>query len=293
VSGQPVAFQATDGFALSGHWFGDAASARAGVLLVPAMGVAQRFYADLGEWLAAHDLLVLSFDYRGIGASRPAGHARSLRGLKADVLAWAERDVAAALALMAQALGPQRPIHWLGHSLGGQIFALVPGHERVSSVMAVAAGSGYFGHYPPRLRRQSRWLWWVVAPAAVALAGYFPGRRLRMLDDLPAGAIRQWRRWCLSPEYLMSEGGRERRERYAAVRTPMLVMSFTDDEYMSAPSIDALHGWYAGAPRQPRRIAPAQAGLEGIGHFGFFRERTGRQRLWPELLHWIDRQETA
>lgn len=293
MTARPVSFQATDGFALSGHWHGDATQARAGVLLVPAMGVPQRFYADLAGWLAGHSLLVLSFDYRGIGASRPLAHARSLRGLKTDVRTWAERDTAAALALLAQALGPGRRIHWLGHSLGGQIFGLVPGHERVASVMAVASGSGYYGHYPPKLKRQSRLLWWLVAPTAVALAGYFPGRRLRMLDDLPAGAIRQWRRWCLSPEYLMSEGGREWRERYASITTPMLVMSFTDDEYMSARSIESLHGWYAGAARQARRIAPAEAGLPGIGHFGFFRERIGRPRLWPELIHWIDKQETA
>ncbi len=292
MTGQAVAFQATDGFELSGHWFGDAASARAGVLLVAAMGVPQRFYADLGRWLAAHGLLVLSFDYRGIGSSRPAAYANSLRGLKTDVLVWAERDTAAALALLAAALPAERPIHWLGHSLGGQIFGLVPGHERVASVIAVASGSGYLGHYPPRLKRRSRWLWWVVAPTAVAALGYFPGRRLRMLHDLPAGAIRQWRRWCLSPEYLMSEGGRAWRERYASLRTPMLLLSFTDDEYMSSRSIDALHDWYAGAPRQRRRIAPSDAGLDGIGHFGFFRERNGRLRLWPELLHWIDRQET-
>ena len=45
------------------------------VLIVSAMGVPQRFYADFAEWLASQGHAVMSFDYRGVGESRPAAHA--------------------------------------------------------------------------------------------------------------------------------------------------------------------------------------------------------------------------
>jgi predicted alpha/beta hydrolase len=90
-------FDAADGFSLRGELYGDAALAKGGVLIAPAMGVNQRYYADLSRWLADRGYLVLSFDYRGIGSSRPEEMKHSLRGLDANVHTWAKYDAAAAL----------------------------------------------------------------------------------------------------------------------------------------------------------------------------------------------------
>jgi predicted alpha/beta hydrolase len=122
-------------------------------------------------------------------------------------------------------------------------------------------------------------LWYVAAPLAVALFGYFPGKRLRKVGDLPAGVMEQWRRWCLSREYSASEG-EEARASYASVRAPMLALSFTDDEVVSDESIRQLHALYTAAPIEYRRISPHEIGVARIGHFGFFRAQFERT-LWP------------
>ena len=113
------------------------------------------------------------------------------------------------------------------------------------------------------------------------------GRRLRKVGDLPRGEMAQWRRWCLDPEYAVGAEGAAVRERYAAVRAPLVSISFTDDEYMSARNTASLHGFYSNAPQVARRISPADAGVPRIGHFGFFRERLAeplwRRYLLPEL----------
>src|SRR5262245_61297245 len=100
-SGRLVAGSATittaDGFDLAAQTFGDATSCRAGVLLVGAMGVDQQYYAAFAEWLAGQGFFVVTFDYRGIGDSRPARFRESLRGFHADVSTWATRDVPAAV----------------------------------------------------------------------------------------------------------------------------------------------------------------------------------------------------
>jgi predicted alpha/beta hydrolase len=282
----PVRFPAADGFELSGTFYPAAGAAKAALLIVPAMGVSQRYYADFAQWLAGQGFAVLSFDYRGMGASRPPAHRKSLKGLQADVLTWAERDTAAALDWLDRQVGAHTPIHWLGHSLGGQIFGLVPNRGRVSRMVTVGTGSGYWLQNAPPLRRYVWWLWYVVAPLALKLCGYFPGRSLKKVGDLPHGVMAQWRRWCLHRDYLMGEGGAAWRERYAAVRTPILSLSFTDDEFMSAQNTAALHGFYANAPREMRRIAPADVGARRIGHFGFFR-RQFADRLWAQVPHWL------
>jgi predicted alpha/beta hydrolase len=251
------------------------------------MGVAQAYYADFASWLASQGYAVLSFDYRGMGASRPAAYERSLRGFPADVVTWAERDAGAAVERLERELetsGAARRIHWLGHSLGGQIVGLLPDASRLGAVVTVASGSGYWRENARRLRRSVWALWYLVAPLAVTLAGYFPGRRLRKVGDLPAGVMSQWRRWCLSPDYMMGEGGAPLRARYAQVRNPMLSLSFTDDEFMSARNIESLHAFYTSAPRQMIRIAPRDVGEPRIGHFGFFRARVERSLWRPYLL---------
>ena len=285
-----IAVPTADGFTLGGRLYGDPAAARAGVLIAPAMGVAQAYYSDFAAWLAGQGYAVLSFDYRGMGASRPAAYERSLRGFAADVVTWAERDAGAAVERLERELAASgaasRRIHWLGHSLGGQIVGLLPDTSRLGAVVTVASGSGYWRENARRLRRSVWALWYLIAPLAVTLAGYFPGRRLRKVGDLPAGVMAQWRRWCLSPDYMMGEGGAPLRARYAQVRNPILSLSFTDDEFMSARNIESLHAFYAGAAREMRRIAPQEIGVAAIGHFGFFRSRFASS-LWPQVAQFL------
>src|SRR5512145_1984756 len=240
------------------------------------MGTRQDFYVPLARWLAARGFAALTFDYRGTGRSLRS----PLRAAVADLLDWARLDCAAALDALA-ARAPGLPITWIGHSLGGQIIPFVPGFERVARAITVAAGIGYWPLYPWRLRWGAPWLWYVLVPASLALFGYFPGRRLRKIGDVPRRAMAQWRRWCLDPDY--AAGAERAHDRYAAVRTPIRALYFSDDELMSDRSVERLHALYAGAPRTMLRITPASAGVRRLGHFGFYREATGA-RLWREAL---------
>ena len=244
------------------------------------MGVPQTYYGDFADWLAREGFLAVTFDYRGVGSSRPRG----LRGFRTDILEWARLDCAAIIEALA-ARAPGAPITWVGHSLGGQILPFVPNRERVAKIIAVASGSGYWREHGAPMRRQAWLLWFVIAPAAIALCGYFPGRRLRIVGDLPANVMRQWRRWCLNAEYAM--GAESAGALYAAVRTPLASLSFHDDEFMSARNTESLLGFYANAPKAVKRLRPEDAGVKRIGHFGFFRATfegsLWRRHLLPEL----------
>jgi predicted alpha/beta hydrolase len=181
---------------------------------------------------------------------------------------------------------PGVPLYWIGHSLGGQILPFVPNRERLAKAITIAAGSGYWIENAVPLRRRVWFLWFFVAPLLTSLFGYFPGAKLGMVGDLPGGVLWQWRRWCLNPEYAVGDG-EEVRARYEAVRTPIVSLSFTDDELMSARNIESLHGFYAAAPRTMKRLAPRDVGVSRIGHFGFFRkdfqDSLWQQHLLPEL----------
>lgn len=282
IDPEPYDVLTEDGHVVKARFFRPEGAPSGAVLIVPAMGAQQTFYAPLAAWLASRGFLTATFDYRGVGASRTG----SLRGFTADILDWARLDAGAVVAaFLARAEG--LPLFWLGHSLGAQILPFVPNAERFSKIVTVAAGSGYWRENAPALKRRVWWLWFFLVPVSLRLCGYFPGRRLRKVGDLPKGVMAQWRRWCLDPEYVVGVED-EARQRYARVTTPIVSFSFADDELMSARNIESLHGFYTGAKRTMNRLAPEDAGARRIGHFGFFRrEHEGalwRDRLLPELV---------
>lgn len=283
----PLTLPATDGYPLGATCFGAPSSARAGVLIVPAMGVSQAFYTPFAHWLSGQGFFALCFDYRGTGRSRHG----SLRGFEADVTRWAERDVAAMLAALHERL-PGRQVFWVGHSLGGQVLGLVPNRELVDAAVTVAAGSGYWRENSPALKRRVWALWYLVAPVALRLFGYFPGERLRLMGDLPKGVMAQWRAWSLHPEYAPGVEGAPVRRSFGQVRCPVYALSFTDDEFLSKRNVDTLHGFFVNARVERHHVAPGEVRVQRIGHFGFFREAM-QGPLWPRVGDWLAAQLEA
>lgn len=265
------------GQSIASQWYAPPSDIRGAALIVPAMGVEQRFYGAFASWLAERGYLVVTFDYLGMGQSRSG----PLRQVKANVVDWARHDCSAMLAAVAEAAG-ERPLYWIGHSLGGQILPFVEGRERICRAFSIASGSGYWRDNSAGLRGRAWLLWHFIAPLLTPLLGYFPGRRLGIVGDLPRGVIEQWRRWCLHPQYALGEG-EQVRSRFSAVHTPIVSLSFTDDEMMSLRSTEALLGFYRSAPKVNRRIAPEQLGVQRIGHFGFFRPQFA-ESLWEGYL---------
>ncbi len=252
------------------------------VLIGGAMGVRQEYYRPFASWLARQGYLALTFDYRGSGDSRP--HGGTLRGFDADLFDWARDTDTAIEALLERAGG--LPLYLIGHSLGAQLPGLLQQRERIAGLVSVAAGSGYWRDNAPALRRYVLYFWHVLVPLGTALCGYFPGRRIGKVGDLPKGVVLQWRRWCMHPQYHVGAEGVG--ERFAAARFPILALSMTDDELMTERGTHKLIGFYANAPRRVERIAPADVQARRIGHFGFFREQF-QASLWQRCAQLLQR----
>ena len=260
-----------------------AGAPRASIVIGGAMGVRQTFYEPFARWLAKQGFTVWSFDYRGSGDSLDGA---PLRSVKADLFDWA-RDYEAVIDTAKAAL-PGQPLYLLGHSLGAQLPGFLQKPEQVDGLISIAAGSGYWRENAPRLKRSVLYFWFVLVPLATRIWGYFPGRKLRKVGDLPRGVILQWRKWCLHPRYSVGAEGELAARSYARVRFPVLALSMTDDELMTLAGTQSLLSFYPGAPNALERIAPADVQARRIGHFGFFREQFS-QSLWPGLVERLQR----
>ena len=92
VSIRKLAIAAEDGFVLGASLYHPvAARARGTVILHGATAVPQSYYRHFASFLAERGLRVLTYDYRGVGRSRPA----QLRGFAATMTDWARLDAAA------------------------------------------------------------------------------------------------------------------------------------------------------------------------------------------------------
>ena len=239
-----------------------------------AMGVRQEFYAPLARFLAGEGIEVHTFDYRGTFASR----REKLAGFACDLMTWATQDLDA---MVARAAASGLPVFYLGHSLGGQLLGVLPSNASVRAAITVTAGSGWY-RYNDRMPLQVRLFWFAAIPSLTPLFGYFPGRALRMVGDLPAGVARQWRRWALHPDYIHSESPALAAS-FARVRAPIAGYSFEDDAIITRVAIDDLHRRYTQAAVERHHLHPRDLGRSRVGHFGFFAEAS-RDTLWRGML---------
>lgn len=273
-----ISFDTKDGTWIGARWYEPEGRARATVVIHGATATPQRYYAPFASALTERGLRVLTYDYRGIGESRP----RSLRRYRATMTEWAREDAQAAMDV---ASAFPEPILLVGHSFGGQLLGLIDLPDRVRSIVLVGAQLGYLGHWPLE-KRIAYWpLWNAVIPATVATFGYQPGF-LGLGVDLPGGVALEWARWCKSPNYLFDHHP-EARARFASIDRPVLFYSFTDDSYAPKAAVSAYLAKLERAPVVHRRFAPSMLGQDAIDHFGFFR-RGVVPSLWEEAIGFMD-----
>jgi predicted alpha/beta hydrolase len=262
--GESVVFEAADGYLLHGHHWpvADDDGRRPAVVLCAATGVAARYYGRYAAWLASHGLPVLTFDYRGIGASRYG----SLRGLRATKHDWGALDTDAAIRQLA-ALYPQRTRVGVGHSIGGFCLGLAPSNVLLSRLLLVGSQYAYWPDYAPAHRFGYFMRWHVLMPLLAATFGYFPGKRLGWLEDLPRGVALEWglRLW---PEFdrlyrwLPGASGKHdgdtARAAFAAFPGDVLACAAADDPYATPAAMQRLLDWFSTA-KNPSGAVPACA----------------------------------
>src|SRR5262245_19088040 len=117
VTSQELSVPADDGYALAATLYDPAprpAPEAPLVIVAPGAAILRRFYARFAAYLAERGATVLTFDYRAFGGSRRG----SLVGSAVRMRDWGILDVPGVLAWAARTY-PGRPIHWVGHSMGG------------------------------------------------------------------------------------------------------------------------------------------------------------------------------
>ena len=279
IVGQVCRIPAADGYPLAADVFRSPAAGKGTVIINAATAVHRRFYRHFAGALANAGYDAITYDYRGIGGSRP----ESLRGFAANAIDWGLLDMAGVVDWVRQEQGAER-VFLVGHSIGGQVAGMLPNQDAVDGMLTVSAQSGHW-----RLQgEEQKWLAMLhvhlTLPVLAYVFGYMPWSWYSGAEDLPKGVALDWARWCRDRKYLLGDDSLPL-DRFSSFRAPVLAYSFSDDKWGTPQAVDEMMAVYPNVER--RHVEPAQFDVSRIGHFGYFRRSASR--LWNDAIGWFDR----
>ena len=123
-----------DGFALNATVYDPGIRTESVVIINAATGVPRNFYKDYACHLREIGHLVVTYDYRGIGDSRPL----HLKGFPARMRDWAVLDMAGVVEWSSTYYNP-RFLFLIGHSIGGQAAGLITNSDKVTAMVTISA----------------------------------------------------------------------------------------------------------------------------------------------------------
>ncbi|MFH4618906.1 alpha/beta hydrolase family protein [Vibrio furnissii] len=274
----PTSFFTDDHYRIGGQLFTATSPLQGRIVVAGATGVPQGFYRRFAQFASGQGFETLTFDYRGIGESKPD----TLKGFDMDLLDWGKRDLAAAVEFMSQ---DDVPLFVIGHSYGGHAFGLLPNHHKVAGFYVYGTGAGWHGYMPLSEQIKVLTMWHVVLPALTWWKGYCAWNRLGMGEDLPKQAFHQWRYWCRFRHYFFDDPDMAGIETlYQSVRTPIVAANALDDRWAMPESRDAFVKHYSHASVTRVDLSPNLFGGK-IGHMGYFRKSA--EPLWQVTLDWF------
>jgi predicted alpha/beta hydrolase len=260
------------------------------VIINAATSVRCRHYSRFADYLFANGFDVITYDYRGIGESRPV----TLKGCEASWTDWGALDFEAMLKRAQREFSGQ-PIDVVGHSFGGCAAGLGKSGQVIRRLVTVGAQFAYWRDYAPAQRWRMFAKWHLLMPLLTRICGYFPGKRLGWLEDTPARVVRDWS--TPASRYEQRPSGRRLLQQsgrlpFANVRARTLAISISDDPYGTIPAIERLLDYFSHAHKTHLRIEPQDIGEQQVGHFAFFRSAY-QATLWPIALTWLQTGELA
>jgi predicted alpha/beta hydrolase len=280
---EKIKITANDGYVLHSVWMVPVGQFKGTVVINAATGVKKEYYQKFALYLVQCGYRVLTYDYRGIGASAPA----SLKNFKAQMHEWGTLDMNAVLDYLVQREQVE-DITWIGHSIGAQLMGLLNNRHCIGRVIAVSASIGYWNYFPFPYNIFTLSLWLFVGPPLTILKGYAPLKRMGWGESLPYGVYFEWRKWCLNRmhflPFLLRHTGQPV---FADFKAPITAIYASDDYIANRKTVQCLLNFYPQAPQAQIEISPREVGAKKIGHTGIFSSRF-QHTIWPTILTQIE-----
>lgn len=274
--------ETSDKFLIAVTSFGENNSTNKIIVISSAIGVPQKFYTKFATYLANKGYLVFTYDYRGIGQSKP----KSFKGFQAEFIDWADKDFMA-ISQYIEEMYPNHQKYLIGHSMGGIMLGLSRAFRVYEKFVTIGSQFGYIENFHDKDKLKIKTFFKVMIPLLTPIYGYFPSQKVNMGEPLPKGIAYNWKSIILGKDSILGYAN-QTQNFYTEIKQPMLIISLEDD-YIAPPKTVDLFATkvMVNAKKTRLNLVPKDYGLKFIGHMDFFREKN-KNELWSIPLDFIE-----
>ncbi|MEQ9147757.1 MAG: alpha/beta hydrolase [Cytophagales bacterium] len=252
-------------------------SAKASVLICPAMGITAKYYVHLATWISEQGYSVMVLDYQGTGLS---GSKRE-KNNNVTLQDWIKNIEITGQWLKMK--NPKTTLIFVGHSIGSQLFGFIEEIQLFDKAIFIASSTGYWkdGHSP------QKWINYfllnIILPLSNLIWGYTNAKFFGQGENYPKKVALKWRKWCINKDYLKIELNDEQKNNFNHFDGKITSLWFSDDNVANEITAPKLVALYKKAVVELVEIKPEDCKTNKIGHSGFL-SRKFKETLWRKFL---------
>lgn len=266
-----------DNYTLSAHLFEPQNSNRKFLLINSATGVKQQIYFSFAQFFSEQGFTVLTYDYRGIGLSKP----KKMKDFDASMRIWGTNDYKAVTHYIKTNYQDYHKF-CLGHSLGALILGMNKDSEMFEEFIFVGTQNAFVGNLKFRTKIEAYLGFGIAQPLSTKILGYFPGNWFGLGESLPAGSAFDWRTLILNKK--STNKLLEKVEDFSKkLNQKVFVIRAEDDAWLTDKGVRSLlEDTYPNMKPTYRLIKTSESEKNEIGHINFF--RSYNKKLWHIIL---------
>lgn len=269
-----------DQYQLSAHIFKPEKSNEKIILINSATGVKQQVYFSFAQFFAEQGFTVITYDYRGIGLSKP----EKMRNFKASMRTWGSKDFKRLTELVIEKF-PDYQKFCLGHSVGALIIGMNENSKVFERFIFVATQNAFIGNLKWKTKLEAFFGFGFAQPFFTELFGYFPAHWFGLGESLPKNCAYDWRTLILnrkSTGKLLLKTNDYSKE----LNQKVLVLYAEDDVWLTDKGVKSLlNDVYPNLKPDYRFLQTSESEKGEIGHVNFF--RSYNKKLWNIILNEI------
>lgn len=269
-----------DQYQLSAHIFKPEKSNEKIILINSATGVKQQVYFSFAQFFAEQGFTVITYDYRGIGLSKP----EKMRNFKASMRTWGSKDFKRLTEFVIENF-PNYQKFCLGHSVGALIIGMNENSKVFEKFIFVATQNAFIGNLKWKTKLEAFFGFGFAQPFFTELFGYFPAHWFGLGESLPKNCAYDWRTLILnrkSTGKLLLKTNDYSKE----LNQKVLVLYAEDDVWLTDKGVKSLlNDVYPNLKPNYRFLQTSESEKGEIGHVNFF--RSYNKKLWNIILNEI------
>ena len=244
------------------------------LLINSATGVKQQIYFSFAKYLRQKGYTVITYDYRGIGESKP----KEMSGFKASMRIWGTIDFKTVTDFIKKEY-PGEIKFCLGHSVGALILGMNEDSQIFRKFIFVATQYAYLGNLNFKVAAEGLLGFGIALPIMTHFLGYFPANRFGLGESLPKGVAFDWQTLILNKKSTSKLYEINETDFSKTLQQHAFIIHAEDDSWVTQKGMrNLMKTTYPNLKTTYREVKISESEKGEIGHINFF--RSFNEPLW-------------